>query len=59
MTAEDISYSLSVPLAFVQKQRMRIAKAAEQRRKFMMTAQPWFAGGGDGDGGGYLAILQK
>gem|GEM_PF-4875001 len=37
MTSEDISYSLSVPIDFVRRQRARIARASEERRKFLRT----------------------
>lgn len=37
MTSEDISYSLDVPITFIQKQKARIAKANEERRRFLQT----------------------
>jgi hypothetical protein len=37
MTTEDISYSLSVPITFVQKQKARIDRANEERRRFLRT----------------------
>jgi hypothetical protein len=37
LTSQDISYSLDVPVSFVQKQRARIAKASEERKKFLRT----------------------
>jgi hypothetical protein len=37
MTSEEISYSLSVPVMFVQKQEASIAQASEERRKFLST----------------------
>jgi hypothetical protein len=37
MTCEDVAYSLSVPLEYVRRQRARILKAAEERRKFLIS----------------------
>lgn len=37
MTSEDISYSLDVPISFVQKQKARIAEANEARRRYLRT----------------------
>ena len=37
MTPEDISYSLDLPISFVQKQKARIANANEARRRFLRT----------------------
>ena len=42
MTPQEISYSLSVPLALVRSHKARIEKEKAARRKFLMTAQlPW------------------
>jgi hypothetical protein len=37
MTCEEVAYSLSVPLEYVKQQKARIAKASEERRRFLST----------------------
>ena len=39
MTSEDISYSLSVPITFIQKQKQKIWKANVARRRFLATGR--------------------
>jgi hypothetical protein len=37
MTSEDTSYSLDLPISFVQNQKARIAQVSEARRRFLRT----------------------
>jgi hypothetical protein len=37
LSTEDISYSLDLPLSFIQKEKARIAQISEARRRFLRT----------------------